>query len=216
LKIENLKQGIINNLSLNIRGRAVILGKSGSGKTSLLKCIRGVQKYEGQILLDNEIVKKNDPRIGLVLQDNVLFPNMNLLENLIFPQVIIKKMSYEKAKERAKMFLERFNVDPNQKKLSGGQKQRVSIARAMLLEPEILLFDEPTSALDPINIQNLIKIFQNFLTKYIVVTHDVEFASRIGDYFYFMENGKILEEGTEILKNPRTKELRFFLAHENI
>jgi len=202
----------------------VICGPSGSGKSSLLCCINGLAKFqEGDVIVDGVSVRdcpnlsKLRSTVGIVFQQFGLYPHMTVMKNITLAPIKALGKSKEQAKEKAKEVLERFGIfDQSQKypaELSGGQQQRVAICRALVLEPEVLMFDEPTSALDPEMIGEVLDVMLGLVEDgmtMMIVTHEMGFARRVANQIIFMEDGKIIERGTdesffEKPSNPRTK-----------
>ena len=183
---------------------------------------------QGQILIDgvditdksidiNEIRQK----VGMVFQHFNLFPHMTVLENITLAPIQVKKMSEEEAKEIAYKLLdkvglkEKANEYPN--KLSGGQKQRIAIARALAMNPEVMLFDEPTSALDPEMVKEVLEVIKELAQEgmtMMIVTHEMGFAKEVGTRLVFMDEGKILEQGhpKEVFENPKEERTKLFLS----
>ncbi len=233
IKICNLckqfnNKDILINIDLEIKKDEVmvILGASGSGKSTLLRCINYLENHNsGKIFYkEKEITKKYlylyRSKVGLVFQSFNLFNNMNVLDNIIFAALKLKLLNYEEAINIAEKLLNKFNLIDKKNsfpdELSGGQKQRVAIIRAILLNPEFIMFDEPTSALDPKSISDVYNLFLELKKEkigIIVVTHELEFAKKIADKIVFLHKGRITESGTpkEIFKNPKSKELIDFL-----
>lgn len=205
----------------------VIIGPSGTGKSTLLACINQlVNPDDGEIWLRDELItqakdmNKIRQRIGFVFQDFGLFNHLTALKNVMIGLTKVKKMDKDLAREKAleqlkKVGLEReANLYPAQ--LSGGQKQRVGIARALAMEPEIILFDEPTSALDPELIGEVLHVMKDLAESgmtMLVVTHEMGFARSVSDEIIFMENGYIVEQGSpeKLFKNPENERTRQFL-----
>ncbi|OAA31706.1 glutamine ABC transporter ATP-binding protein [Kosmotoga arenicorallina S304] len=205
----------------------VIIGPSGTGKSTLLACINQlVNPDDGEIWLKDELItqakdiNKIRQRIGFVFQDFGLFNHLTALRNVMIGLTKVKKMDKDLAREKAleqlrKVGLEReANLYPAQ--LSGGQKQRVGIARALAMEPEIILFDEPTSALDPELIGEVLRVMKDLAESgmtMLVVTHEMGFARSVSDEIIFMENGYIVEQGSpeKLFKNPENERTRQFL-----
>ncbi len=216
---------VLKSVSLNIKAgeRVVIIGPSGSGKSTLLRCMAGLEKtdsgkvwYKGHEI--EEIVKYDRTEIGLIFQSFDLFQHLTALENIMLAPTLVKGMGKEEAKEQAlalldKMHLnERANHYPEQ--LSGGQQQRIAIARALAMNPKLMFFDEPTSALDPEMtaevLDVIVDLVQDGMTV-VVVTHEMEFARRVGDRIIFMDEGKIIEdlpssELSSATQNPRIQQ----------
>lgn len=172
----------------------VILGPSGGGKTTLLRCISGLESFDsGEMLLDNQNLvnqKKTDRErsVGVVFQDFQLFPHLNVLENIILAPTMVLKQSKEQAKQKAQELLKLLDLENKETaypfELSGGQKQRVAIARALAMGPRVLCYDEPTSALDPDlsgHVAEMILNLKSPTVTQIVVTHDPVFAEKIAD-----------------------------------
>lgn len=236
IKVKNLNfyygdTKVLKNINLDIYEKRItaLIGPSGCGKTTLLRCLNRMHdlypnnRYEGEILLDNENILKNGTnlmlirqRIGMVFQKPTPF-NMSIFENVAFGLRIkgIKnklelKERVEKALKDAFLFDEvKDRLHKNALSLSGGQQQRLCIARAIAMEPEVLLFDEPTSALDPIStakIEELIRELGNRIT-IVIVTHNMQQAARVSDYTAFMYLGEIIEFGKtdDIFTRPKQK-----------
>lgn len=225
---------VLDNLNFNIeKGEFfVIVGPSGSGKTTSLKLInRLIEQTDGDIFFNNKKLKDYNLRelrlkIGYVLQEIALFPNLTVFENIsLIPEM--KKMDREIIDEKIDFLLNKVGLEPKRYKdrfpeeLSGGEKQRVGILRAIISGPEILLMDEPFSALDPIsriNLQDLIKELHNeYKITTVFVTHDMSEAIKLADKICFMKEGKVIQIATpeEILKNPENKFVSKFLGNES-
>ncbi|MBU7456415.1 amino acid ABC transporter ATP-binding protein [Leuconostoc fallax] len=220
------------NLSLHKGEVIVILGPSGSGKTTFLRCLNTLEKADsGQITIDNvtKDFTNNDRRntrdlilkTAMVFQGHALFNNMSVLQNVIEGLVRVKKKDNAVATEIGKAMLarvglsDRANYYPAQ--LSGGQQQRVGIARAMAMQPELLLFDEPTSALDPELVGEVLSAMKELAKEghtMIVVTHEMQFAYEVADRVLYMEGGVVVEEGTPqaIFNAPQDERTQKFLA----
>ena len=213
----------------------VILGSSGGGKTTLLRCLNfleipqeGIIKVNGETIFDagrkdkisEKEIRENRLHFGLVFQSFNLFPQYNVLKNVTLAPTLLKKGTEEEITAEAKQLIAKVGLSDKEKnypcELSGGQQQRVAIARALALKPDILCFDEPTSALDPEltgEVLKVIKSLKNSDTTMIIVTHEIEFAKNIADKIIFVDNGVILEEGTaDIIDNPQNERTRNFLA----
>lgn len=209
----------------------VILGSSGSGKTTLLRCINFLEKAdEGEIRINDTQVKfknasKKDildirKKTAFVFQNYNLFNNKTALENVTEGLIIARKVPKKEAEERAKDALNKVGLsqkyDSYPSQLSGGQQQRVGIARALVLNPEVILFDEPTSALDPELIGEALAVIKKVAKEgitMIVVTHEMSFASDVANHVIFMDEGVIVEEGTpnEIFTHPKEERTKQFL-----
>ena len=216
------------NLEINEKERIVIIGPSGCGKSTLLRCINQIEKpTKGKVLfegipLDDKKTNINKIRIkmGMVFQQFNLFPHLKVIDNIILAPVKLKLMSKEDAIKKGKKLLnqiglaEKINNYP--KELSGGQQQRVAIIRALMLDPDLLLFDEPTSALDPEMKQEVLELMKDLgksgLTM-IVVTHEMQFAKEFATRVIFIDEGKIIEEGTpdDLFNHPKSLRLKEFL-----
>lgn len=212
----------------------VILGPSGSGKTTFLRCINFLENAnEGTIEIDGFAVehnkkKKNDKKriielrkkTAMVFQNYNLFKNKTLLENVMEGLKIVQKMSKNEAEEISKAMLERVGLGDKlshyPSMLSGGQQQRASIARALVLNPAVILFDEPTSALDPELVGEVLETMKRIAEEGItmlVVTHEISFARNVATRVIFMDSGNIVEEGSpqEVIDNPQNERTKQFL-----
>lgn len=222
----NLK--VLKGVNLNVKKGevVVIIGPSGSGKSTLLRCINLLESpTRGNIYIDG--IKINDKKVninkirekvGMVFQHFNLFPHLLAIENITLAPIKVKKVNKEYAKDIAVELLKKVGLEDKKYeypiKLSGGQKQRLAIARALAMQPEIMLFDEPTSALDPEMVKEVLNVMKSLANEgmtMVVVTHEMGFAKEVGDRVIFMDEGMIIEEGTseEIFnntKNLRTKE----------
>jgi len=215
------------NLTVN-KGEVIsVIGSSGSGKSTMLRCINlleeptgGVIKYKGDDILTLNLSKYRT-QVGMVFQQFNLFDNMTALENCVKPQVKVLKRKRDEAEKIAKKYIEKVgmsayvNARPSQ--LSGGQKQRIAIARALSMNPEVILFDEPTSALDPEMVGEVLDVIKSLAKSgltMIVVTHEMAFAREVSDRVIFMDGGVVLEEGTpeELFGNPKMPRTREFLS----
>ena len=210
-----------------------ILGSSGSGKSTLLRCLIDLEKIDdGTITVDgeifvkngvympNKIVKEATMKMGMVFQHFNLFPHMTVIKNLEKPAKIVKKLDSRAVKEQSHALLnkvgllDKAEIYPDQ--LSGGQKQRVAIVRALMMNPEIMLFDEPTSSLDPEITKEVLHTMKQLAEEkmtMLIVTHEIGFAKEVASKILFMSNGKILESGTpdEIFNNPKHERTKLFL-----
>lgn len=210
----------------------VILGPSGSGKTTLLRCGNFLETpTKGKIQLDDILIdsqflsKKEINRIRkhstMVFQNYCLFKNMSVIENVMEGLVTVQKKSKEEAREIAVKYLtmvglaERMDFYPSG--LSGGQQQRVGIARALALNPKVILFDEPTAALDPELVGEVLEVMKEVAKSgvtMVVVTHEMQFAKEVADEVVFMEGGVVVEQGSpeEVFNNPKNERTRQFLS----
>jgi general L-amino acid transport system ATP-binding protein len=207
----------------------VIFGPSGSGKSSFIRCINRLEDHQkGQIIVDG-IELNNDTHnveqirmeTGMVFQQFNLFPHLTVIQNITLATIQVRKWPKEKAEEVAMQLLKRVGIPEQAKKypgqLSGGQQQRTAIARALAMQPKIMLFDEPTSALDPEMIKEvldvMIELAKSGMTM-LVVTHEMGFAKAVAKRMYFFDQGQIVEYGTpdEIFKSPREDRTKLFLS----
>lgn len=222
---------VLKGVSCYIAPREVVcvIGPSGSGKSTLLRCVNQLEKVNsGQIFIDGEEVThsrvnidKIRQQVGMVFQHFNLFPHKTTLENVTLAPIKIMGVPKDEAEEKARGLLkkvgllEKAGVYPNQ--LSGGQKQRVAIARALAMEPKVMLFDEPTSALDPEMVGEVLEVMKGLAHEgmtMMVVTHEMGFAREVGHRVLFMDEGKIVEEGSprQIFDNPRNERTQSFLS----
>ena len=207
----------------------VIIGPSGSGKSTFLRCMNLLEKptggeilFKGVNITDKKVnINIHRQKMGMVFQHFNLFPHMTILENMTLAPIQLLHKSKEEAEEKAMNLLKRVgladraNAYPSQ--LSGGQKQRIAIVRALAMEPEVMLFDEPTSALDPEMVGEVLEVMKELAKAgmtMVCVTHEMGFAREVGSRVIFMDEGKILEEGTpeEIFGNPKNPRLQDFLS----
>ena len=225
------KNSVLKGINLSVEKGDVlsIIGASGSGKSTMLRCInlletptKGKILYHGKDSTAGDLsLSKYRAKVGMVFQSFNLFNNMTALENCITGQVSVLKRGRKEAKEIAMKYLEKVGMAPyieaRPSQLSGGQKQRVAIARALAMEPEVLLFDEPTSALDPQMVGEVLEVMRNLAKEgltMIVVTHEMAFARDVSSHVVFMADGVICEEGKpqDIFENPQNKKTRDFLS----
>ena len=207
----------------------VVCGPSGSGKSTLLRCINGLEKFQtGGIYVDKIPVQDRDTdiyalraRIGMVFQHFELYPHKTVLDNLTLAPVKVKKMSRTTAREKAMALLNQVGIVDQAHKypatLSGGQQQRAAIARALAMEPDVMLFDEPTSALDPEMIKEVLDVMANLTQSgmtMVVVTHEMGFARRAADEVVFMDKGRIVEKNRarDFFSRPVHERTRQFLG----
>ncbi len=221
----------LDNISTEIRRGevVVIIGPSGSGKSTFLRSLNllerpteGVITFEGvDITSPKTDINVLRMKMGMVFQHFNLFPHLSIMDNMTLAPVKLLKMSKSDAKAKAQALLEkvalgdRGNSYPSQ--LSGGQKQRVAIVRALCMSPDVLLFDEPTSALDPEMVGEVLDVMKDLAKDgmtMVVVTHEMGFAREVGTRVIFMDEGRIVEEGTpdEIFTDPSNERLKAFLA----
>jgi len=225
---------VLKGIDLEVeKGKVVVvIGPSGSGKTTMLRCLnvleiptKGVISIEGQSLdFSKNILKKNIASFrrltGMVFQGYNLFPHKTALENVMEGPVIVKGENKDAARKKAQALLEKVGLGEKQDyypaQLSGGQQQRVGIARALAMEPEVMLFDEPTSALDPELVGEVLKVMKDLARDgmtMIVVTHEMRFAREAADEVIFMDQGVIVERDkpNEIFTNPKEERTKKFL-----
>lgn len=205
-----------------------LIGPSGSGKSTFLRCLNRLEKSNGgEIWINNQNledkslnINKLREHIGMVFQHFNLFSNLNILDNITLAPIELKKMSKQEAEEKAYQLLDRVGLKDKAKafpsQLSGGQKQRCAIARALEMNPDIMLFDEPTSALDPEMVGEVLEVMKQLAEDgmtMVIVTHEMGFAREVADRVIFMDDGYIVEEGTpeEIFKHPKEKRTIDFL-----
>ncbi|AYF92100.1 amino acid ABC transporter ATP-binding protein [Apilactobacillus bombintestini] len=218
------------NLEVKDNEVVVIIGPSGSGKSTLLRTLNGLeQPTSGSVVVHGEDIAKKDinidkvrEQIGMVFQHFNLFNNLPVGENIMLAPVQLGKMSKQEAKQTAEKLLkvvgleDKFDAPVNS--LSGGQKQRIAIARALAMNPDIMLFDEPTSALDPEMVGDVLNVMKKLATEdgmtMVVVTHEMGFAKEVADRVVFVDQGIIQEQGTpdEIFNHPKNERLKSFLS----
>ena len=207
----------------------VVIGPSGSGKSTFLRCLNllevptsGEIIFEGKNITDKKVdINKIREKMGMVFQQFNLFPHKTVLDNLTIAPIKVKGVSKADAEKKAKELLDRVGLlnkaDAYPSSLSGGQKQRIAIARALAMDPDVMLFDEPTSALDPEMVGEVLNVMKELAKEgmtMVVVTHEMGFAREVGDRILFMDKGNIMEEGTpeEIFSNPKNPRTIEFLS----
>lgn len=217
------------NLTINEGEVVVIIGPSGSGKSTMLRCLNlleiptdGEIIFEGENLLGKKTnIDKHRQKMGMVFQHFNLFPHMTVMKNMTIAPTKLKIKNKEEAEVKAKELLEVVNLadraEAYPKQLSGGQKQRIAIARALCMDPEVMLFDEPTSALDPEMVGEVLSVMKDLARRGMtmaVVTHEMAFAREVATRVIFMDAGRIIEEGTpeEIFEHPKNQRLKDFLS----
>ena len=222
---------VLKNINLNVEKnkKIVVCGPSGSGKSTLIRCINRLEEHQqGSIVVDgNELTEdtKNIEQIraevGMVFQQFNLFPHLSILDNCSLAPIWVKKMPKKDAEDLAMKHLEKVQIADQAHKfpgqLSGGQQQRCAIARALCMEPKIMLFDEPTSALDPEMIKEVLDAMVNLAKAgmtMIVVTHEMGFAKEVADEVIFMDEGMIVEKAAtnEFFANPKNDRTKLFLS----
>ncbi len=240
IEVSHLKKSfgslnVLKDVSFTVEKGDVIaiLGSSGSGKSTLLRCLIDLEKIDdGTITVDgetfvkngiympNKIVKDATMKMGMVFQHFNLFPHITVIKNLEKPAKIVKKLDNKVMKEKSRALLDKVGLldkaDSYPDQLSGGQKQRVAIVRALMMNPEIMLFDEPTSSLDPEITKEVLHTMKQLAEEkmtMLIVTHEIGFAKEVASKILFMSNGEILESGTpdEIFNNPKNERTKLFL-----
>ena len=217
------------SLEVKTQEKIVICGPSGSGKSTLIRCINRLEEHQdGQIIDNRKEITKNTKdiekiraEVGMVFQQFNLFPHLTILDNCTLAPIWVKKLPKKQAEEIAMKNLERVQIADQAKKfpgqLSGGQQQRSALARALCMEPKIMLFDEPTSALDPEMIKevldSMVDLAKAGMTM-IVVTHEMGFAKEVADNMIFMDEGRIVEKAKtkDFFDNPKSDRTKLFLS----
>ena len=238
LEVKNLekafgKKKVLKDINFKIdKGDVIgIIGPSGCGKSTLLRCINlleiptsGTIIFEGNNINYHHNLESIRKKIGMVFQSFNLFNNMTVIENIILAPTKLGILTKEEAIKKANKLLKKINLldkkDIYPEELSGGQKQRIAIVRALLMEPDLMLFDEPTSALDPEMISEVTDLMREIALggmTMIVVSHEMNFIENFTTKVLFMDEGKIIEENTpeELFNNPKDKRLKEFLSALN-
>ena len=217
------------NLEVSLKEKIVVCGPSGSGKSTLIRCINRLEEHQkGKIIVDGielsestKNIEQVRAEVGMVFQQFNLFPHLSILDNCALAPIWVRKMPKKQAEELALRELEKVQISDQAKKfpgqLSGGQQQRAAIARALCMEPKIMLFDEPTSALDPEMIKEVLDAMVNLAKAgmtMIVVTHEMGFAKEVADSIIFMDEGMIVERAPtkEFFANPKNDRTKLFLS----
>ena len=222
---------VLKNINLDVEKnkKIVVCGPSGSGKSTLIRCINRLEEHqEGSIVVDGtelteetKNIEQIRAEVGMVFQQFNLFPHLSILDNCTLAPIWVKKMPKKDAEALALKHLEKVQIADQAYKypgqLSGGQQQRCAIARALCMEPKIMLFDEPTSALDPEMIKEVLDAMVNLAKAgmtMIVVTHEMGFAKEVADEVIFMDEGMIVEkaETKEFFANPKSDRTKLFLS----
>jgi len=222
---------VLKDIDLEVapQEKIVICGPSGSGKSTLIRCINRLEEHqEGNIIVDGtelsestKNIEKIRAEVGMVFQQFNLFPHLSILDNCTLAPIWVKKMPKKDAEDLAMKHLEKVQIADQAYKfpgqLSGGQQQRCAIARALCMEPKIMLFDEPTSALDPEMIKEVLDVMVNLAKQgmtMIVVTHEMGFAKEVADQMIFMDEGMIVEKADtkEFFANPKSDRTKLFLS----
>ena len=237
IEIKNLmkkygKNIVLKDITENVnKGQVIcVIGPSGSGKSTFLRCLNVLEKpNSGKILFEGKdltnISEKElcalREKMGMVFQSFNLFPNMTVLENIKVAPMRVKGIAEDEAEKKAKQLLEKVGLSDHENQypasLSGGQQKRVAIARAMAMDPEVMLFDEPTSALDPEMVGEVLKVMRDLADSgmtMVVVTHEMGFAKEVADEVWFMSDGYIQEKGNpkDFFNAPKTDRAKEFLA----
>ena len=217
------------NLTVSSKQKIVVCGPSGSGKSTLIRCINRLEEHQkGKIVVDGIELSENTKNIeqvraevGMVFQQFNLFPHLSIVDNCALAPIWVKKIPKKQAEESALKQLEKVQILDQARKfpgqLSGGQQQRAAIARALCMEPKIMLFDEPTSALDPEMIKEvldaMVDLAKGGMTM-IVVTHEMGFAKEVADQMIFMDEGMIVERAPtkQFFANPKSDRTKLFLS----
>ena len=217
------------NFEVNEKEKVVICGPSGSGKSTLIRCINRLEEHQkGEIVVDGMALDENTKNIsairsevGMVFQQFNLFPHLSILENCSLAQIWVKKKTKKDSESLAMDYLRKVQIEDQALKfpgqLSGGQQQRAAIARALCMEPKIMLFDEPTSALDPEMIKEVLDVMVDLAKggmTMCVVTHEMGFAKEVADRVVFMDEGYIVEakKTNDFFQNPENDRTKLFLS----
>lgn len=235
LEIRKLKKDygngpVLNGVSLEVhKGEVIVLiGPSGCGKSTLLRCINGLEEIQsGEILLDGEVITGNKTnwkdvrqKVGMVFQSYDLFPHMTVIDNILLGPVKAQKRDKKEVEKEAEQLLDRIGLlekkDAYPRQLSGGQKQRVAIVRALIMNPEIMLFDEVTAALDPEMVREVLDVMLELAkngSTMLIVTHEMQFARAVADKVVFLDGGEIVEQNApeNFFEQPETDRARKFL-----
>lgn len=235
IKISNLHKSfgdlhVLKGIDLQVNQGDIIaiIGPSGSGKSTLLHCINKLEEpTEGHIFIDNEDIMSPEcninavrQKVGMVFQHFNLFPHKKVIENITLAPILVKKVPEMYALQMAEKLLKKVGLEEKAgvypSKLSGGQKQRIAIARALAMEPEVILFDEPTSALDPEMIKEVLDVMKDLAKEgmtMLIVTHEMGFAKNVANRLLFMDGGKIVEDTDPktFFENPKSERAKEFL-----
>lgn len=236
IRVNNLQKSfgdvqVLKGINAEIRKGdvMVVIGASGSGKSTFLRCLNRLEEptggtilFEGTDITDPKVnINLHRQKMGMVFQQFNLFPHMTVLKNMTLAPMKLLHLSREEAEKQAMELLERVGLAdragayPSQ--LSGGQKQRIAIVRALCMNPDVMLFDEPTSALDPEMVGEVLEVMKNLAKDgmtMVVVTHEMGFAREVGTEVVFVDDGVILEQGPpqEFFGNPKNQRLKDFLS----
>lgn len=222
---------VLKGIDLHVdKGEIIaIIGPSGSGKSTILRCMNLLEEptkgeiiFEGQNIADKKVnIDKVRQKIGMVFQNFYLFPHMTVQDNITLAPTKVKKISKEEAIKKSKYLLQRVGLtdkkDAYPAQLSGGQKQRIAIARALAMEPDMMLFDEPTSALDPEMVKEVLDVIKELANEGMtmaIVTHEMGFAKEVADRVIFVDEGKIVEDDIpdKVFNSPTNERTKAFLA----
>ncbi|WP_044478713.1 amino acid ABC transporter ATP-binding protein [Paenibacillus antibioticophila] len=222
---------ILKGIDLEIsKGEVVVvIGPSGSGKSTLLRCLNLLEEPSGgEITFEGESIttkgyniNRTREKMGMVFQQFNLFPHKKVIDNITLAPIRVKKLEKAKAEAQAMELLRTVGLEDKRdaypSQLSGGQKQRIAIARALAMEPHVMLFDEPTSALDPEMVGEVLDVMKKLAQKgmtMVIVTHEMGFAREVGDRILFMDQGVLLEQGTpeQVFGAPKHSRTREFLS----
>ncbi|MFC6650559.1 amino acid ABC transporter ATP-binding protein [Paenibacillus rhizoplanae] len=236
IEVKNLRKSfgkleILKGIDLNIhKGEVVVvIGPSGSGKSTFLRCLNlleqptgGEISFEGQsITAKRHDINVTREKMGMVFQQFNLFPHKSVLQNIMLAPLKVKKQQAAEAEKFAMELLRTVGLEDKRNaypaQLSGGQKQRIAIARALAMQPHVMLFDEPTSALDPEMVGEVLEVMKQLAVNgmtMVIVTHEMGFAREVGDRILFMDGGVIVEQGTpaEVFGKPKHARTRDFLS----
>ncbi len=236
IRIENLSkefgaQHVLNHITVEIdRGDVVcVIGPSGSGKSTFLRCLNRMEEpssghiyFEGVDICDPKTdIDLHRQKMGMVFQQFNLFPHMNIMKNLTLAPMKLQGKSEEEAKALAMELLQKVGLadraDAYPSQLSGGQQQRIAIARALCMQPDVMLFDEPTSALDPEMVGEVLNVMKDLAAQkmtMVVVTHEMGFAREVASRVMFLDDGNFLEENepSEFFSHPKDPRLQLFLS----
>ena len=235
LSVKNLQKSfgdnqVLKGVDIDVKKGevVVIIGASGCGKSTFLRCLNCMEDptggsiyFEGEDLADMRVdINKHRQHIGMVFQHFNLFPHKTVLQNLTLAPVMLKIMKIEEAEEKAYSLLKRIGLAEKARaypaSLSGGQQQRIAIIRSIMMNPEVILFDEPTSALDPEMVGEVLALMRNLADDgmtMVCVTHEMGFAREVAQRIFFMDGGKIAEQGnpSQIFDSPKSDRLKQFL-----
>ena len=235
IKVENLHKDfkglkVLKGINEEIKKgeKVVVIGPSGSGKSTFLRCLNLLEEpSDGTIALNGQVINRKGvdinqvrQKMGMVFQQFNLFPHLSIMDNITLAPIKIKKMSKEDAEKLGMELLKRVGLEDKAKafpgQLSGGQQQRIAIARALAMEPEIMLFDEPTSALDPEMVGEVLDVMKDLANQgmtMVIVTHEMGFAKEVASRVLFMDDGVIVEQAPpdELFANPKNDRTKSFL-----